>query len=97
MTGFWVLARKEVLEQRRTWKFLAMVIVFTLPAVLGPGIFAIVTRVQDEPHGVVQAKEALENIGGGIIPVSGYLPGYYHYHGRPSQRAGQRYRGDDPQ
>ena len=62
MTGFWVLLRKEVLEQRRTWKFVAMAAVLSLSAVLGPTIFAIVTRVRGEPHGVVQAVEALEGI-----------------------------------
>lgn len=71
MTGFWVLARKEILEQRRTWKLLAMAIVFTLVAVLGPGIFRLVTHFQDDPHGVEQAREALENIGGFMIPVLG--------------------------
>ena len=71
MTGFLVLVRKEVLEQRRTWKFLALAIVLTLPAVLGPTIFAIVTRVQDEPHGAEQAVEALSNIGGGVITTLG--------------------------
>ena len=34
MTGFWVLVRKEVLEQRRTWRFLALVAVFTTLALL---------------------------------------------------------------
>ena len=63
MTGFWTLARKELLEQRRTWKFVAIVVVLTLPAILGPTIFAIVTRVRDEPHGLAEAMEALEGIG----------------------------------
>ncbi len=71
MTGLWVLVRKEVLEQRRTHKFLAMAAVFTLVAVLGPTVFRIVQHLQDEPHGVEQAREALVNIGGGMIPFLG--------------------------
>ena len=70
MTGFWVLARKELLEQRRTRKFLAMAVVFTLVAVVGPVIFRIVQHFQDEPHGVEQAAEALEGTGG-TIPFLG--------------------------
>ncbi len=71
MTGFWVLARKEVLEQRRTKKFLALVVVFTLVAVLSPSIFAIVLTVQDEPRGLEQAREILSEVGGGVIPALG--------------------------
>ena len=71
MTGVWALTRKELLEQRRTRKFLAMAIVFTLTAVLGPVIFRIVQHFQDKPHGVEEAVEALENIGGEIIPFFG--------------------------
>ena len=62
MTGFWVLLRKEILEQRRTWKFVAMAAILSLPAILGPTSFAIITRVRDEPHGFVQAVEGLEAI-----------------------------------
>ena len=34
MNGFWALARKEVLEQRRSWTFLALAGVFTALALL---------------------------------------------------------------
>ncbi|MFQ5933186.1 MAG: ABC transporter permease, partial [Dehalococcoidia bacterium] len=71
MTGLWVLARKELLEQRRTRKFLAMAIVFTFVAVVPPTIFRIVLHFQDEPHGAEQAREALENIVGGMMPFLG--------------------------
>ena len=64
MNGLATLARKEILDQRRTWKFVAMAVVLALPAILGPTIFAIVTRVRDDPHGLAEAMEALENIGG---------------------------------
>ena len=64
MNGLGTLARKEILEQRRTWKFVAMAAILALPAILGPTIFAIVTRVRDDPHGLAEAMEALENIGG---------------------------------
>ena len=71
MTGLWVLTRKELLEQRRTWKFLAMAGVFAIVAVLGPGVFAIVQRVNDNPRGANEAREALYTIGGEIIPTLG--------------------------
>ena len=64
MNGFGTLARKEILEQRRTWKFVAMAAILALPAILGPTIFAIVTRVRNDSHGLAEAVEALENIGG---------------------------------
>ena len=73
MTGFWALARKELLEQWRTRKFLAMAGVFTLVAVLGPVIFRIVQRFQDEPHGVEEAVEALEGTGGTITFLGIFL------------------------
>ena len=48
MKGFWTLARKEVLEQRRTWKFLAMVGIFTVVALLVGIVPYIVTEVQGD-------------------------------------------------
>ena len=63
MTGFWVLARKEVLEQRRTWKFLAMVAVFTFLALLISIIAFIVTEVRDEPRDAEMARDLLGAFG----------------------------------
>ena len=73
MTGFWPLIRKEVLEQSRTWKFLAMAGVFTLIAILGASIFRTVLGVTDKPHGLEQAREALGNIGGTITFLGTFL------------------------
>ncbi|MFB3092748.1 MAG: hypothetical protein ACE1ZD_06045, partial [Dehalococcoidia bacterium] len=69
MTGFWVLVQKELLEQRRTKKFLALALVFTFLAVVPPTIFRTVVHFQGGAHGVEQAREALENIIGGIPSV----------------------------
>ena len=63
MTGFWALARKEVLEQRRTWKFLALVGVFTALALLISVIPFIVTEVRDEAQGAEEARDLLEGFG----------------------------------
>ena len=71
MTGFWVLVQKELLEQRRTKKFLALALVFTFLAVVPPTIFRTVVHFQEGAHGVEQAREALENIIGGMMPVFG--------------------------
>ncbi|MCZ6867844.1 MAG: ABC transporter permease [Chloroflexi bacterium] len=71
MTGFWVLVQKELLEQRRTKKFLALALVFTFLAVVPPTIFRTVVHFQEGAHCVEQAREALENIIGGMMPVFG--------------------------
>ena len=63
MTGFWALARKEVLEQRRTWRFLALVGIFTALAILISVIAFIVTEVREEPQGVQEARDLLEGFG----------------------------------
>ena len=63
MTGFWTLMRKELLEQRRTWRFLAMVIAFSALALLISIIPFIVTEVKDEPQGVEEAQELLSTFG----------------------------------
>ena len=63
MTGFWALARKEMLEQRRSWRFLALVGVFTLLALLVSIIPFIVTEVRDEPQGVQMARDELRIFG----------------------------------
>ena len=63
MTGFWALARKEVLEQRRTWRFLALVAVFTAFALLISVIAFIVTEVREDPQGVQEARDLLRTFG----------------------------------
>lgn len=63
MTGFWVLARKELLEQRRTWKFVAMAGFFTSVALLISVIAFIVTEVRGEPQGAEEARGLLEGFG----------------------------------
>ena len=63
MNGFWALARKEVLEQRRSWKFLALAGIFTLLALLISIILFIVTEVRDEPQGVQMARDVLRIFG----------------------------------
>ena len=59
MTGFWTLVGKEVLEQRRTWKFLAMAAVFTALALLTTVIPFILALVQDWDRDVETARELL--------------------------------------
>jgi len=71
MTGFWVLASKELLELRRTWKFLAMAAVFTLVGVLAPSIGRIVAQVQGHPHGTDEARDILRSVAGDVIPALG--------------------------
>ena len=71
MTGFWALARKEVLEQRRTWKFVAIAVVLTIPAILVPTVASIVSHVQNEPQGVRAVREGLSELGGGVLPTLG--------------------------
>lgn len=55
MTGFWALARKEVLEQHRTWKFLALVGIFTALALLATTISFIVIVAQGQDRGAEEA------------------------------------------
>ena len=59
MNGIWVLLRKEVLEQRRSKKFIALLAVFMLVAILPNTIFLIVTEVQDEIRDAEDAREGL--------------------------------------
>ena len=73
MTGFWVLARKELLEQRRTYKFLALVGVFTALALLVSLIPFIVTEVRDEPQGVQMARDELRIFGFTIVGLGTLL------------------------
>ena len=63
MTGFWALARKEILEQRRTWRFLALVGVFTALALLIVIIPFVVALVRGSERGVGQAREVLQVFG----------------------------------
>ena len=73
MTGFWALARREVLEQRRTWKFLAMVGFFTALALLISVIAFIVAEVRDEPKGVEEARDILGGFGFSIFGIGTIL------------------------
>ncbi len=73
MTGFWALARREILEQRRTWKFLAMVGFFTALALLISVIPFIVAEVRDEPKGVEEARDVLRGFGFSIFGVGTIL------------------------
>ena len=59
MTGFWALARKEMLEQRRSWRFMALAGVFTILALLTTIIPFIVALVIDEPRDAQFAREVL--------------------------------------
>ena len=63
MNGFWVLARKELLEQRRTWKFLALLGIFTAVALLTTIIPFIVALVQDWDRDVSDARDVLLGYG----------------------------------
>lgn len=71
MKGFAPLLGKELLEIRRTWQFMAMVIVFTLVAVLGPVIVRIVVAVTDPKGGGPSARDILGGVVGGAIPGLG--------------------------
>ena len=73
MTGFLALARKEVLEQRRTWKFLALVGVFTVLALLTSIIPFIVTEVRDEPQDLQMARDMLRVFGFTIVGLGTLL------------------------
>lgn len=73
MTGFVPLFRKELLEQRRTWRFVAMVLVFTLVAVLVPVIARIVVAAQDGSHGAREARDLIRGIGGTISGLGTFL------------------------
>jgi ABC-2 type transport system permease protein len=69
VTGFWPLVRKEVQEQRRTWKFLALVGIFTALALLISIIPFIVTEVKGEPQGVKEARNVLGGFGMSIFTL----------------------------
>ena len=60
MKGFWVLARKEVTEQRRTWKFLGLTGFFTLLALLISVIPYIVLEIRGDQREVEEAQNLLE-------------------------------------
>ncbi len=73
MSGFWVLARKEILEQRRTWKFLAMAGFFVVLALLISIIPFIVSEVRSEPRGPEEAREVLSGFGFSIFGLGTLL------------------------
>ncbi len=50
MNGFWALAKKEALEQRRTWKLAGMAGVYTFLGLAIVIVAFIVAEVQDEPR-----------------------------------------------
>ena len=63
MTGFWALARKELLEQRRTWKFLAVGGTFIGIALLMSLAHFITDLVRDLPNTPGEAREVLRAYG----------------------------------
>ena len=63
MSGFWVLARKELMEQRQTWKFAAMVGIFVALALLISMIPFIVAVVKGDPRGPEEARDLLLGFG----------------------------------
>ena len=73
MTGFWALARKEILEQRRTWKFMALAGVFTALALPISIIPFIVTEVRGEPQGAEEARDLLLGFGMSILGLGTLL------------------------
>ena len=50
MNGFWALAKKEALEQRRTWKLAGMAGVYTFLGLAIVIVAFIVAEIQDEPR-----------------------------------------------
>ena len=73
MSGFWVLVRKEILEYRRTWRFLAMAGFFTALALLISIIPFIVAEVTDEPRGPDEAREVLGGFGFAVFSLGTIL------------------------
>ena len=67
MTGLWVLTRKEILEQHRTWKFLAVVGVYTSLALLMTIVSYAVTGFTDDPRDKSLAEALLGGFAGAII------------------------------
>lgn len=73
MSGFWALVRKEVLEQRRTWKFLGMAGFFTALALLISIIPFIVSAVRGDPRGPEEAGDLLMGFGYAIFGLGTIL------------------------
>ena len=73
MTGFWALTRKELLEQRRTWKFVALLGAFTLVALLTSIIPFIITEVRGEPRGTEEARGLLDAFGFATVGLGSLL------------------------
>ena len=73
MTGFWTLARKEAMEQRRTWKFLAMVGIFTVVALIVGIVPYIVAEVRDDQLGDNAAQDLLQAFSFTIIGLGTLL------------------------
>ena len=73
MRGFWVLARKELQEQRRSWKFMAQVGVFTVLGLLTTIIPFIVFMVRDMDRGADDARELLRAFGFVTVALGTFL------------------------
>ncbi len=73
MTGFLPLLRKELLEQRRTWKFRIMLIVFVLISVLVPVITRIVLAALGDEAGRAEAEGMLRAVSGTLSGVGMFL------------------------
>ena len=73
MNGFWALMHKELQEQRRTWKFLAMAGIFTALALLISIIPFIVTKVRGDPQGPEEARELLMGFGFSVFGLGTLL------------------------
>ncbi len=73
MNGFWALMHKELQEQRRTWKFLAMAGIFTALALLISIIPFIVTEVRGDPQGPEEARELLMGFGFSVFGLGTLL------------------------
>ena len=65
--------RKELLEQRRTWRFLAMVGFFTALALLISVIPFIVAEVKDDPRTAEDARDLLRGFGISIFGLGTIL------------------------
>ena len=73
MKGFWTLTRKEVLEQRRTWKFLAMVGIFIVVALIVGIVPYIVTEVQGDEFSDSASLDLLQGFSFTIIGLGTIL------------------------
>ena len=73
MTGFWALIRKELLEQRRTWRFLALAGTFIALALLVSFIPYAVLEIKDEPRGREEARNLLQGFAFAVFALGALL------------------------